>query len=370
MTMAFKLLRQSYMLLETVAMLYRFVNGIDFKEMLNRQKFLAGSDVPANMYDRMGRLQQILEQACAGLDPKDPELQRFFGKADLEYEDVYIAELLTFSFCTIAQPDLHKHAEAICAIWKKEWQKEGCWLRPDTGSTLVLSHTPGGKGDLFDQVCAMNYPPDFQLKLYGALRDFDRTMDELVGLIEAPAKRLEQLYRQERSLFDEVECYWQDELSRTDPLKLAKEILGHTAIPGIPGKIFVLPLYMQSNYVAFGINEDETEPYNLLMVGSGATVSSRPRRENNELESIGTILKAIGDKRRLEILRRLSKGRSYCHELSDAMNLDSGNMSRHLTLLHKYGFLRQERAPMVNYYETNKEALHDFLQLVETLVCS
>jgi len=45
-------------------------------------------------------------------------------------------------------------------------------------------------------------------------------------------------------------------------------------------------------------------------------------------------------------------------------------MSRHLTLLHKYGFLRQERAPMVNYYETDKEALHDFLQLVETLVCS
>ena len=84
MTMAFKLLRQSYMLLETVAMLYRFVNGIDFKEMLNRQKFLAGSDVPANMYDRMGRLQQILEQACAGLDPKDPDLQRFFGRADLE----------------------------------------------------------------------------------------------------------------------------------------------------------------------------------------------------------------------------------------------------------------------------------------------
>ena len=73
-------------------------------------------------------------------------------------------------------------------------------------------------------------------------------------------------------------------------------------------------------------------------------------------------------KKRLEILQRLSKKRSYCHELADQMGLDPGHMSRNLSVLHSYGFLRQERESLKNYYRTDPEAIRNFLKVVETTI--
>lgn len=85
-------------------------------------------------------------------------------------------------------------------------------------------------------------------------------------------------------------------------------------------------------------------------------------------ELVIAVLKALGDKKGLEILNCLARGRSYCHELADAMGADPGNMSRNLAMLHNYGFLRQKRDAQKNYYETDVDAIRNFLQRVEHLL--
>ena len=114
----------------------------------------------------------------------------------------------------------------------------------------------------------------------------------------------------------------------------------------------------------------EPEAGDLLILGSGATAGSHLRQQSSILDGLSSILKAISDRRRLEILCRLSHGRSYCYELAEAMGIDASNMSRHLAQLNQYGLLHQEREHMINYYETNKDALLDFLQLVGTTIMS
>ena len=50
------------------------------------------------------------------------------------------------------------------------------------------------------------------------------------------------------------------------------------------------------------------------------------------------------------------------------MGLDPGHMSRNLSVLHSYGFLRQERESLKNYYRTDPEAIRNFLKVVETTI--
>ncbi|MFR0734009.1 MAG: ArsR/SmtB family transcription factor [Oscillospiraceae bacterium] len=76
----------------------------------------------------------------------------------------------------------------------------------------------------------------------------------------------------------------------------------------------------------------------------------------------------MSDKKRLEILGRLSKERAYSLELAKAMGVDPSNMSRNLALLCSYGFLKQEQEAQKNYYQTDHEAVRHFLRQLERVL--
>ena len=86
------------------------------------------------------------------------------------------------------------------------------------------------------------------------------------------------------------------------------------------------------------------------------------------METVGNMLKCIGDKKRLEILRRLASKPSYGLELAEDMGVDSGHMSRILGQMHSYGFLREDKDRLRVYYQTDREAIHNFLKLVEDTI--
>ncbi|MBQ7870947.1 MAG: winged helix-turn-helix transcriptional regulator [Oscillospiraceae bacterium] len=365
--MGYEIVQAPLMLQETVAMLFKYINGISFKESLTQKKFLSGDNISESFSRRMGGLHEIMEKACADIDTQDPRFLRFFERVDSAEFDVCVASLMTYSFIHIDFPDLRQCAEQICTNWENA-QKTGKWLMPEAVFTLMLADGPGGPGDLFEQVCGLTYPSEFKLKLYGVLRNFRSSMEELVELIEPYAKRLEESYRKEAWLLEETRQHFRDIFATTPPRALAQSIWGQDVLGDTAAKTFVVLLLMGSNFVAHGLDTRYEEPYNLLILGSGVTADSHLSRRSNDLDRVSMLLKTIGDRKRLEILCRLSKERSYCHELASAMEMDPGNMSRNLTLLNNSGFLRQKRESMINYYETDKDALREFLQLVESVV--
>ncbi len=367
--MEYEIIRQPYMLQETVAMLFNFTNGVSFKDIITRKKFFLGNEVTDEIIRRMEWLQQLMEEICSEVNPADPQLRWFFERADANHPGVSVAQLLAFSFCRIGYPGLRENAAGICRFWNESVQA-GSWLNPNCGDTLLLTKGEGAPEDLFDQVFALPYAREFQIRLYRALRHVDRTMEELVTFLEPFAEKLEERLLSEPWLQSDLVGYWQEIFEKTPPREVAKEILGYETIPGHSGKTYVLPMFMNGSFVAFGEDQNDHEQFNLLILGSGATAGSHLRQQSSILDGLSSILKAISDRRRLEILCRLSHGRSYCYELAEAMGIDASNMSRHLAQLNQYGLLHQEREHMINYYETNKEALLDFLQLVGTTIMS
>lgn len=66
-------------------------------------------------------------------------------------------------------------------------------------------------------------------------------------------------------------------------------------------------------------------------------------------------MKLLGDQNRLNLLRILSKERSYCLELSQKLNLNPGTVSRLLTGLYNVGLLDAEQVGGRTYYKTNTD---------------
>lgn len=364
--MGFQIARKHYLLYETIELLYKFVNGISYRSLLSMQMAAESQAEAERAVHQAEALQSILEETCQGLSPKDPQLRRFFGKVATgeQQEGTCLARLMVFSFFTLKKPDFWENIQEVRRNW---WylQQKGAWIQDY--SIMGLEFTFGGccPGDFFEQICALNLPPEFQITLCRALRTYDESLDELANLIAPVAQRLDATIHKLDWLLEEKAEYW--EKSEVSPLDYTENAVGQKLFDQEKELTTVAVFVMNSNFLLYKKSDmDENRSY--LYLGSGASVKSRRRDQNVTYEMLSLSLKALSDKKRLEILGKLSNGRAYSLELSEAMGMDPSNMSRALTLLCNYGFLRQQKEGQKNYYETDKEALRHFLRQLESVL--
>ena len=351
-------------------MFHKFVNGISFQAAMSRQRFFMAAPDYLAQSAKMSRLQTIVEELCGNLDTTDPRVQHYFACAGNDAESICLAQVMTHPFCTLREPDLHEHAREICGIWKS-LQDRGYWLTSRNGENMVFAFTndPGCPGDLFMQIKAMRFPAEFQMKMYECFRDFDRSMAELVDLIEPYALALETRLAKEAGLFEDAERYWDEAFSKNSLVSFVETFTSEAFLAKMSEHTRVAVLLMDSNLLTAVAARSPLElPYNTLYIGSAIPANGLPRSRGGDVETVGNMLKCIGDKKRLEILRRLGSKPSYGLELAEDMGVDSGHMSRLLSQMHSYGFLREDKDRLRVYYQTDREAIHNFLKLVEDTI--
>lgn len=368
--MKYEYVRGPYLLLETVEMLFRFVNGLSFQSLLSQRKLVGNSEEGLAMVRRLNQLQEILDETCEGLHPNDPRLQRFFSRVGTgEWEEVCLAKCLTYSFCTLRYADLVEHAAELRASWRR-LQESGAWIRDCGLFGLSFSYEAGSPGDLFEQVRALRLPSDFRLELYSSLRNYDAALDDLLELIGPVVRRLSETIHKADWILDMMEDYWQH--APVEPMDFYARATGRDVFCLAGERTRVAISLMNCKVILMDTEKSPTNfaGYNFLYMGCDITATSLYKNDDVTLEDVSVALKAISDKRRLDILRRLSKERSYGHELAEAMEMDSGNMARTLVMLHNFGFLRQEREAMKNYYRTDCDAIRSFFRQVEDVLFS
>lgn len=370
--MGYEIIRGPFMLLETVAMLYKFVNGISFQSAINRQRFFMDSAAIADQDKKMERLQEIMREVCADVDPKDPFLQRYFFRASTDQEHMCLAQLMTYTFCTLREPDFWGNVQEICKLWQ-DLQRRGYWIRsePETSLVFTFTNAPGCPGNLYKQIKALSFPSDFRLEIYDAFQEFEKSLQELAAYIEPLSQRLQKAYSQEAWMFDETERYWHEAFQKKSIVEFVSTFADEAFIQRMGDRTVVAILLMDSNLLTAEAAESPLGlGYNILYIGSAIPSNGLPRHRGGDLETVGYMLKSISDKKRLEILQRLSREPSYGLELADIMGMDSGHMSRILAQMHSYGFLREEKDRLRVYYQTDREVIHNFLEMVEATIFS
>ena len=364
--MPFQIVKDHYLLYETIELLYRFVNGISYRSILSMQMATDSSMESDRAVMLVEQLQSILEETCQGLSSQDPQLRRFFAKVATgdKQEGTCLARLLVFSFFTLKKPDFWENIEEIRKNW---WylQQKGAWVQ--NYNIMGLDFTFGGccPGDYFEQVCALSLPAEFQILLCKALRNFDETLDTLAQLVEPVAERLKITIQKLDWLLEERVEYW--EKSEVSPLDYLENAVEQKLFDREREKTTVAIFMMNHNFLMYKKSDMEGDR-SCLYLGNGANVERRRRDQNMNYEMFSMALKALGDKKRLEILGRLCKGRAYSLELSEAVGMDPSNMSRSLALLCSYGFLHQKKEGQKNYYEADREALTYFLRRLEAVL--
>ena len=148
--MGYEIVRGPFLLMETVAMLHKYVNGLSFQSAISRQRFFMSTPDYLAQSEKMRRLQKIMEDICAGLDRNGPRWRHYFACASEDPESVCLAQLMTHPFCTLREPGLRENAAEICRIWR-DLQQRGYWLTSRNEENMVFAFTndPGCPGDQF-----------------------------------------------------------------------------------------------------------------------------------------------------------------------------------------------------------------------------
>ena len=73
--LGYEIVRGPFLLMETVAMLHKYVNGISFQAAISRQRVFMGNPDYLAQSEKMRRLQKLMERICIGLGIP---LSRFF----------------------------------------------------------------------------------------------------------------------------------------------------------------------------------------------------------------------------------------------------------------------------------------------------
>ena len=246
--MGYEIAQGPFLLMETVAMLHKYVNGLSFQSAISRQRFFMNAPSYRAQCEKMSRLQDIMESICRDVDAADPRMRHYFASAGEDPETVCLAQLMTHPFCTLRHPDLRENAREICGIWQ-DLQDRGYWLTSRNEENMVFAFTndPGCPGDLFMQIKAMRFPGEFQMKMYECFRDFDAGMAELVELIAPCADALALRLQQEQELFREAECYWDDSFRRTGVKSFVSTFTGEPFLAKMSGHTRVAILLMDSD---------------------------------------------------------------------------------------------------------------------------
>ena len=70
--MGYEIVRGPFLLMETVAMLHKYVNGLSFQSAISRQRFFMSTQDYLAQSENMSRLQQMMEHICKDLDRNSP----------------------------------------------------------------------------------------------------------------------------------------------------------------------------------------------------------------------------------------------------------------------------------------------------------
>ncbi len=356
-----------YLLYETLAMLFRYVNQILIHKT---RENIHINRLPDDhlVYRRMNRLQEIMDACCADLDAEAGWVQRYFRRIDTGCASEYtcLADLMTKSFFQYRSVDLDEEVQVLKDYWAG-LKQNGYRIEIVGGDCLMFCPIdPEEKSlDMWDQIYSLNCSPEIRLEIGQFLSHYETCLDELVMHIRPYAEKLAQFYREESWIMDSTVAYWQEISPNTSPEDvLIRGGFVREDFPVYPERRLCLTL-MNHDVVTF-FSWEKGEQRTLFIFGCSLTKDTVMKSRYSEPAVIGAVLHSISERNKFEILRRLSREPSYCQKLAEEMGCHTGNLSRYLGALWKEGFLTRREEETRVYYETDKENLDSFLKDVRT----
>ncbi len=376
--MAVKILTQPSILMETVELLYRFVNNLTLES--SQRDFLSKYTDPTDSEYEDGHyyeavfdsLRQIQDAATRDLDRSDPRMVCFFRDMMPEgnQRGVCLAKIMLYSFY---DGECFSFSEGIeeCRRNFEDFRAENFGrykiIGIDRGGLNCLPQDAGAPLSLYRQLESFDLPAGCKWEVYRVLQEYDTLLTELVALLAPVAGRMEEILRTHQSVVDQAAEYWRRYFATHSFQDFKFDMMGIEAEPGEEQETEqVLWFWWMGLAQMHFYQRADREALNIgLLVRYGKT----PKAAGYAQENVLGILKLLSDKSKFDLLRKMTGRRCYGLELANEMGLTSGTISKHLSTLFSCGLLNLQRVNNRVYYQTDEIAVLNFLdQLTEGLL--
>ncbi len=304
--------------------------------------------------------EQFTNSACADLDIKSDDVKFFFEPFDTgdPTEVNCIARVLLLSMMGMRNTDFEKAIEETKRRWTAV-KRDGIEVFDFTGYGISIASAQGRPmPSLFEQIYNMDYPHKAKMDSFRALDNHEYYIDKLAAILRPYSLRLRQARPKLVPVYVRLANRWEYNLAHipsSQIFELARMDANtqHNLPTDVGVSLFIFnELGWGFDYVPNGADE-----LTALYIGAAVHPEYTHAFAEKRVERIAEIMRSLADPVRMAILTKLYKESDYCLSIAQHLEMNAGNVSRHLSALYESGLLLRERREGRTYYMVNMETI-------------
>ena len=373
--MIIRMIREPVLLYETFGMVSSFYRKDSYIKIADKLIAKYGEMLSKAQINELISDAKLAEQftnsACADLDLKSEDVKFFFepfGTGD-PTELNCIARVLLLSMMGMGNTDFDKGI----AETKRRWSAvkvDGIEVFDFTGYGISIASAQGRPmPSLFEQIYNMDYPHKAKMDSFRALDNHEHYIDKLAKILRPYSLKIRQNIGLLGPVYRRLADCWEYNLHHmpnTQLFELAR--IDTNTQNNLPLEVGV-SLFM-FNEMGWGYDCVPQGADELTTVYIGAAVHPEYTKAFAEqrADRVADVLRALSDPVRITILSKLYSESDYCLSIAKHLDMNAGNVSRHLSALYDGGLLLRERKEGRTYYSVNMDALDKAISSLKSII--
>ena len=360
--MLLDLKRKPFILYETLGMASMYYTKRSFIKIAENLIGKFGDVLSQDQLDEMRSNAMLIEQftydVCSDMDIDAPDIKFFFKPFDTgrPNETNCVAKICILSFRNLTDTEFDAQIEGTKGRWRK-LREEGVEVVDFSGAGISFASTKGKPvPNLFEQLYSTQYPHDAKMDAFRVLDNFDHYMDKLAEIMRPYATRLVEGMPRLLPIYNSVVSMWEQSFANMVPNQMLDLIRVDPANMITPDTAVGFSLF-SFNEIGFGYEPGTNDNIATIYIGAGVYPEYTQGRSEKRADKLAEIMKSFTDPVKIDILSRLFHESDYCLNIAQKMELNAGNMSRHLTTLYENGMLLKERRNLRTYYSTDLQSI-------------
>ena len=362
--MVVRMLREPVILFETLGMLCKYFRNDSYTataDALITKYGVALSDSQVNeLRSNAAIADQFMSDFCFDLDRESEDCKFFFAPFETgdPAELNCVARVLLLSMIGLKKTDFDDSVEETKRRWSEikraglevlEFHMHGLSFVSSNGRSLP---------SLFEQIYSLDYPQKAKMDTFRVLEKHEYYIDKLANIMRPYALRMQENLDKLNPVYAFMADNWEQHL-RDMPAEQVFTLLRideKTQLHMLTEAAVSLFLF---NEIGNCFDDIPASPHELttLYIGIALYPEYTIAFKEKQAERIADRLKTLADPVRMAILARLKKQPDYCLNISQSMDLNPGNVSRHLTLLYENGLVFREKRDGRIYFGINLDSI-------------
>lgn len=362
--MRVRMIREPIILYETLGMICRYCRHASYTStaegLLSRYGSVLTKSQVTELKSNAAIADQFMNTVCADLDLEDPDVQFFFEPFNTGEENELncVARVLVLSMITVRICGFEDSIEGVKRRWS-ELKSEGLEILNFHMHGLNYVSAKGRNvPSLFEQLYSMDYPQKAKLDSFLAIDKHEYYIDKLANILRPYAQRMNEGRARLAPIYASSADNWEHYLYKMpkDQVHQLLRIDEKTQINMITEAAVSLFFFNEIGNCFDDIPSSPNE-VTTLYVGLAIYPDYTKAFAEQQADRIADVIRSLADPVRIAILARINKMPDYCLSIAQSMDLNAGNVSRHLTLLYENGLVTREKRDGRIYFGTDMEAI-------------